>query len=83
MSEKFDASSFHDTYKQKLLTVIEARAHGKPLPKGKAKAPAATNVVNIMDVLQRSLEERKGKRAATNGKRAGKRAKRELVASAS
>lgn len=80
MAEKFDASSFHDTYKEKLMTVIQARAHGKALPKSKTKAPAATNVVNIMDVLQRSLEERRGKRASTNGKRAGRRQRRELVA---
>jgi len=62
MSEKFDLDSFHDTYKEKLLTMIQARAKGKPLPKIKGKAPQPTNVVNIMDVLQRSLSERRGKR---------------------
>lgn len=62
MSEKFDPESFHDTYKEKLLTMIQARAKGKPLPKIKGKAPQPTNVVNIMDVLQRSLSERRGKR---------------------
>jgi len=62
MSEKFDLESFHDTYKEKLLTMIQARAKGKPLPKIKGKAPQPTNVVNIMDVLQRSLSERRGKR---------------------
>ena len=62
MSEKFDLESFHDTYKEKLLTMIQARAKGKPLPKIKGKAPQPTNVVNIMDVLQRSLNERRGKR---------------------
>jgi DNA end-binding protein Ku len=61
MSEKFDPESFHDTYKEKLLTLIEARAKGKALPKIKGKAPQPTNVVNIMDVLQRSLNERRGK----------------------
>jgi len=62
MSEKFDLESFHDTYKEKLLTMIQARAKGKPLPKIKGKALQPTNVVNIMDVLQRSLSERRGKR---------------------
>jgi len=62
MSEKFDLESFHDTYKEKLLTMIQARAKGKPLQKIKGKALQPTNVVNIMDVLQRSLSERRGKR---------------------
>lgn len=62
MAEKFDPASFHDTYKEQLLTMIQARARGKTLPKIKAKSQAPTNVVNIMDVLQRSLSERRGKR---------------------
>jgi DNA end-binding protein Ku len=62
MAEKFDPESFHDTYKEKLQTMIEARARGKTLPKVKTKTQAPTNVVNIMDVLQRSLNERRGKR---------------------
>ena len=85
MSEKFDPSSFHDTYKEKLVTMIEAHARGKALPKGKVKTPAATNVVNIMDVLQRSLEQRRGKRASVANnrtKRSSKRGAKELVAAA-
>jgi DNA end-binding protein Ku len=65
MAEKFDPESFHDKYKEQLLTMIEARARGKALPKVKVKAKAPTNVVNIMDVLQRSLNERKSKRAVS------------------
>ena len=71
MTEKFDPASFHDTYKEKLMTMIQARARGKALPKLKAKVQAPTNVVNIMDVLQRSLSERRGKRVKekrSNGK---------------
>ena len=60
MAGKFDAEQFHDEYREKLLGMIEARVAGQELPRGKAKAPAATNVVNLMDVLQRSLEQSKG-----------------------
>ena len=74
MSEKFDPASFHDTYKKKLLTMIEARAKGKALPKLKGKALQPTNVVNIMDVLQRSLNERRG--AHVKEKRATKKSAR-------
>ena len=78
MSEKFDAASFHDTYKDKLVTLIQARARGKALPKTKAKVQPPTNVVNIMDVLQRSLSERRGKRPKE--KRATKRPSRLVAA---
>jgi DNA end-binding protein Ku len=78
MTEKFDASGFRDTYRHKLLKVIEARAHGKALPNGKVKAPAPTNVVNIMDVLQRSLTERRGTRV--KAKRAAKKSGRLVTA---
>ena len=49
--------------------MFDARARGKTLPKVKTKTQAPTNVVNIMDVLQRSLSERRGKRVK---ERAGK-----------
>jgi DNA end-binding protein Ku len=72
MSATFEPEQFHDTYKEKLLALIEARAAGREIPRIKAKAPAATNVVNLMDVLQRSLEESKGASAGRAGKPAKK-----------
>jgi DNA end-binding protein Ku len=56
MTTKFAASDFKDKYKEELRSLLEARAENKPLPKGKAKAPAATRVVNLLDVLQKSLQ---------------------------
>jgi non-homologous end joining protein Ku len=53
--------------------MIEARAAGKELPRPK-KAPARAKVVNLMDVLQQSLEESKKQRAASAPKRAAHRA---------
>lgn len=71
MSASFEPEEFHDTYKEKLLALIEARAAGKEVPRLKAKAPVATNVVNLMDVLQRSLEQTKtGDGARGKGKKA-------------
>lgn len=64
MVDKFDPESFRDKYKEELMTMIKARSEGKTLPKGKAKPKAPTNVVDLMDVLQRSLKE---KRARSNG----------------
>jgi DNA end-binding protein Ku len=63
-SEKFEPEKFHDTYREGVLAMIEARAAGKEVPAEEAARPAASNVVNLMDVLQRSLE-------ASNNRRAG------------
>ena len=59
MSEAFDATQFKDTYKEQVLAMIEARAAGQETPKAEVAAPKASNVVNLMDMLQRSLEQSK------------------------
>lgn len=65
--DDFDAESFKNNYHDQLLTMIEARAAGKELPKVK-RAPARAKVVNLMDVLAQSLEESKKRRTAANAK---------------
>ncbi|GAC1418517.1 MAG: Ku protein [Candidatus Velthaea sp.] len=66
-AEKFEPERFHDTYKEEVMAMIEARAAGNELPAQAEARPHAGNVVNLMDVLQRSLEEsskRRGGKAA-------------------
>ncbi len=65
--DEFEPEKFTNNYHDELLTMIEARANGKELPKAK-KAPARAKVVNLMDVLAQSLEESKKRRAGSNGK---------------
>ena len=48
--DEFEPEKFTNKYRDELLTMIEARAAGKELPKAK-KAPARSKVVNLMDVL--------------------------------
>ncbi|MBC5824794.1 MAG: Ku protein [Candidatus Eremiobacteraeota bacterium] len=82
MAAKFDPSAFQDTYREQLMTMIDARAQGKPLPKAKKKAAAPEGVVNLMDVLQRSLEQT-GKRRVTTApgkKDAGEKRRAKAVA---
>jgi DNA end-binding protein Ku len=55
MTAEFDAASFHDRYREQLLSLIEARAEGKPTPGRKVHAAKATNVVDLVSVLQKSL----------------------------
>ncbi|MGA2759834.1 MAG: Ku protein [Candidatus Cybelea sp.] len=77
--DEFEPEKFTNKYRDELLTMIEARAAGKELPKAK-RAPARSKVVNLMDVLAKSLEESKKRRTAAsaeNGKpAAGKRRKK-------
>jgi DNA end-binding protein Ku len=82
MTEAFDVSQFRDTYREEILAMIEARAAGKETPQADAPAPKASNVVNLMDVLQRSLEQSKKSRgdgapAASRGKKAAAEAEAE------
>src|SRR5579872_468261 len=73
--DEFEPEKFTNRYHDELLAMIEARAAGKELPQPK-KAPARAKVVNLMDVLQQSLEESKKQRAgrAEAPKRAAHRA---------
>jgi DNA end-binding protein Ku len=59
MTEKWDPAAFRDTYREQLVALIEAKARGEPMPKGRAKAPARAQVVDLMDVLKRSIESTK------------------------
>ena len=70
--DEFEAGKFTNRYHDEMMAMIEARAAGKELPAPK-KAPARSKVVNLMDVLQQSLQESKKQRAA-RGAAAPKRA---------
>lgn len=50
----FDPSKFEDRYEEALIELIDAKRKGKKLPKPKA-APKPENVVNLADVLKKSL----------------------------
>jgi len=80
--DEFEPEKFTNKYRDELLTMIEARAAGKELPQAK-KAPARSKVVNLMDVLAKSLEESKKRRtvaAAENGKPAAAKRRKKTAA---
>ncbi len=64
-SETFEPEKFRDTYREDVLAMIEARAAGKDVPADETARPVVNNVVNLMDVLQRSLEASSNRRAAS------------------
>jgi DNA end-binding protein Ku len=90
-AEQFEPEKFHDKYKEDVLAMIEARANGEEVETHEVRKPAATNVVNLMDVLQRSLEQSKSRRSKGHGadedeadektaKRGGSKAKKTAAA---
>jgi DNA end-binding protein Ku len=58
-TDAFEPEKFHDEYREAVMAMIDARVAGEEVSAPEAKRPAATNVVNLMDVLQRSLEQSK------------------------
>jgi DNA end-binding protein Ku len=63
--DAFEPQKFTNKYHDELLAMIDARINGKELPEPK-KAPARSKVVNLMDVLAKSLEESKKRRAGAS-----------------
>ena len=78
--DEFEPEKFHDTYREDVMAMIEARIEGREVPTHEEKRPAASNVVNLMDVLQRSLEQSKDRKPAE--KAAAKEPARKKSASA-
>ena len=63
MTADFDASQYHDEYRQALLKVIEAKVAGEEVERP-AEAPAATGkLVDLMSVLEASVAAARATRA--------------------
>jgi DNA end-binding protein Ku len=78
-SKPFDLSRFQDHYREALRELIEAKQeHRKPVF---AARPKPEKVVNFMDALRRSLEQKEGKRSPPKRQpaMAEKRSKRKSV----
>jgi DNA end-binding protein Ku len=76
MTEKWEPGRYTDDYKSALMKVIEAKveAGGKELPSEKPKQRKATNVIDLVSVLQESLKHASsggggGKKTAVGKKR--------------
>src|SRR6266700_7308289 len=74
MSAKWNPEKYHDDYREALMEVIEEKveAGGKEIEEKPKKAPKPTKVIDLVSVLQKSLEETGAKRKATDRSRAKK-----------
>jgi len=68
MTSKFDPRELKDRYRDELMALIEARVAGRSIPVPKGKARAATNVVDLVKVLEKSIAQTKAHPARTGGK---------------
>ena len=75
MSSKWNPEKYKDDYREALMEVIEEKveAGGKEIEEKPRKAPKPTKVIDLVSVLQKSLEETGGKQkkaAKSRGKKA-------------
>jgi DNA end-binding protein Ku len=63
MTGEFEPDKFEDRYENAMIELIRSKQAGLPAPKEKTASRPA-NVVNLMDALRRSVEDRGGKGAA-------------------
>jgi len=63
MTSKWEPKKYKDDYREALMEVIEEKveAGGKEIEEKPRKAPKPTKVINLVSVLQKSLEQTGGK----------------------
>jgi DNA end-binding protein Ku len=71
MTDEWDPSKYHDEYREKLLQMIEQRVESGQLeagPEAEEKEEPKPGVVNIMDLLEQSVQQKGGgKKAKKSG----------------
>src|SRR5436190_8238983 len=69
MSSKWNPEKYHDDYREALMEVIEEKVEtgGKEIEEKPKKAPKPTKVIDLVKVLQQSLEKTGAKKKAKGG----------------
>ncbi len=67
MASKWEPDKYKDDYREALMDVIEEKveAGGKEIEEKPRKAPKPTKIIDLVSVLQKSLEQTGGKKKAT------------------
>ncbi|MEU1465241.1 Ku protein [Streptomyces sp. NPDC005727] len=59
LSAPWEPGRYHDTYEEKVRELVQAKAEGQQIEVAQ-EAPQATNVIDLMSVLQGSLDQARG-----------------------
>ncbi|HEV2045178.1 MAG TPA: Ku protein [Chthoniobacterales bacterium] len=73
MSADWEPQKYRSEYRNAVMEMIEQKAKNKKLPAAPAAAPRSTNVVDLVKVLQESLNRSQSGRAKRSGNGAGAR----------
>src|SRR6266853_1023101 len=70
MSSKWNPEKFKDDYREALMEIIEEKVEsgGKEIEEKPRKAPKPTKVIDLVSVLQKSLEQTKGAKKKTKAR---------------
>ncbi|MGW3736843.1 hypothetical protein [Streptomyces sp. NPDC005148] len=77
----WDPARYHDTYKEKVRELVRAKAEGQEIAVAE-EAPQATNIVDLMELLQGSLDQAQGSREEPTEPRQKKTAARKTTSQA-
>src|ERR1700758_4635739 len=75
MSSDWEPQKYRDEYRDAVMEMIEQKAKNKKLPEPAPAAPRATNVVDLVKVLQESINRSQAVRVKRGGNGAGSRRK--------
>jgi len=78
-TEKFDPSKYHDEYREKVMELVNQKVEGKEITTAAAPAERA-QVIDLMDALKQSLEQRPKAGAKPERKPAAKAARTQSAA---
>lgn len=73
MSSDWQPNKYRDEYRDAVMEIIETKAKNKQLPPAPAVAPRSTNVVDLVKVLQESINRSQSGRVKRGGNGAGRR----------
>src|SRR5438045_6855572 len=73
MSSDWQPEKYRDEYRDAVMEMIETKAKNKALPAAPAAAPRSTNVVDLVKVLQESINRSQSGRVKRGGNGAGRR----------
>jgi len=56
LAEPFDPDQYHDSYREKVMALIDQKSAGQVIAAGEAPAEQSPNVIDLMDALQASVD---------------------------